>query len=500
MLSVAEVITKRWSCVAGVSRRMGSRVVASRRAQSTSQALLLEEKNESEYARDGIKTQANVQTHSGHVANRPRLESLRDKLKTSPVAVTTFSRDATKSPSSGAASRNQATQNSKGCGAAGSPSAASVEENMATTYRIIDELKQKKKKENVDLLTSTATSPAMLTDNFGRQHTYLRISLTERCNLRCQYCMPPEGVPLQDKQSLLESQEIIQLVNLFASKGVNKIRLTGGEPLLRPDIIALINQISTSHPDMKSIGITTNGLTLGRKLPALVDAGLTHINISLDTLQEDKFLEITRRKGLNVVMEAIKKASTLLPLRRVKINCVVMKGFNDDELQGFVRLTEHLPIDVRFIEWMPFNDNGWNADRFFSYADMLDRIQGTDPKATTQQPIALERTIDGPNDTTKWYTVPGYLGRVGFITSMSDHFCGTCNRVRITADGQLKVCLFGSDEVSLRDALRAGVPAEDLELLVEAAVKRKNFALGGHGDMHGIKKANSNRPMILIGG
>jgi molybdenum cofactor biosynthesis enzyme MoaA len=313
--------------------------------------------------------------------------------------------------------------------------------------------------------------------------------------------------------------------------GVTKVRLTGGEPLLRSDLVDIVHYISssssTSSNAMESIGITTNGITLSRKLPDLISAGLTHVNISLDTLMsEDKFLEITRRRGLQKVLQSIYSTCNYLPqVGRVKVNCVVMKGFNDMELRNFILLSKDLPLDVRFIEWMPFNDNGWTANRFFSYESMLQRITSDTIKegetyvdTTTHKlqshpnythtnnhyipPIHLERIADSsPNDTTKWYSVPGHLGRVGFITSMSEHFCSTCNRIRLTADGKIKVCLFGNEEVSLRDALRGGFSRQDIELLIGAAVRKKKFALGGHGDMHNIQReAKNNRPMTLIGG
>lgn len=282
------------------------------------------------------------------------------------------------------------------------------------------------------------------------------------------------------------------------------MRLTGGEPLLRKDLSNIISSIATDQ-SINSVGITTNGITLSRHLPTLVENGLTHANISLDTLQSNKFEEITRRKGLSQVLKAIEHASELLPKGNVKVNCVVMKGFNDNELRDFIELTKDLPVDMRFIEWMPFNDNGWNKDRFLSYKDMMERITSDDydmKKASMQGLSAYElsRLVDGPNDTTKWWQVPGHLGRIGFITSMTNHFCGTCNRMRITADGQLKVCLFGSAEVSLKDAMREGASDEDLGTIIWAALQNKHFALGGHGNAEGIKKANDNRPMTLIGG
>lgn len=344
---------------------------------------------------------------------------------------------------------------------------------------------------------------SMLTDSYSREHTYLRISLVERCNLRCQYCMPPEGIPLQKQDKLLQASEIDRLVQLFSSNGVDKVRLTGGEPLLRKDLAEIISSISL-NPTIQSIGITTNGITLSRKLQSLVDAGLTHVNISLDTLQPPKFKEITRRNGLSQVLRSIEDACHALPTGNVKVNCVVMKRFNDNELRDFIGMTKDLPIDVRFIEWMPFNDNGWSQNRFVSYKDMMAHITSDvfDVPSSLQglPPVQLMREEDGPNDTTKWWKAPDHVGRVGFITSMSEHFCGTCNRLRITADGQLKACLFGSAEVSLRDAMRDGVSDEDLSLIVNAAVRKKKFALGGHGSAEGIKKANDNRPMTLIGG
>ncbi len=216
-----------------------------------------------------------------------------------------------------------------------------------------------------------------------------------------------------------------------------------------------------------------------------MENGLTHANISLDTLQHDKFQEITRRKGLSQVMKAIDHASELLPQGNVKVNCVVMKGFNDNELRDFILLTKDKPVDIRFIEWMPFNDNGWNKDRFLSYDDMMRRITSDDHTIRGEQEASMQglsafdlvRLEDGPNDTTKWWQAPNHVGRVGFITSMTQHFCGSCNRLRITADGQLKVCLFGSAEVSLIDSMREGSSDEDLWAIVLAALQNKHFSL-----------------------
>ncbi|XP_012496348.1 PREDICTED: molybdenum cofactor biosynthesis protein 1 isoform X2 [Propithecus coquereli] len=304
---------------------------------------------------------------------------------------------------------------------------------------------------------------AFLTDSFGRQHSYLRISLTEKCNLRCQYCMPEEGVPLTPKADLLTTEEILTLARLFVKEGVNKIRLTGGEPLIRPDVVNIVAQLRQLE-GLRTIGITTNGINLARLLPQLQKAGLSAINISLDTLVPAKFEFIVRRKGFYKVMEGIHKAIEL-GYNPVKVNCVVMRGLNEDELLDFVALTEGLPLDVRFIEYMPFDGNKWNFKKMVSYKEMLDSIR--------QQWPELEKLPEEESSTAKAFKIPGFQGQISFITSMSEHFCGTCNRLRITADGSLKVCLFGNSEVSLRDHLRAGACEQELLRIIQAAVGRK---------------------------
>ena len=325
-----------------------------------------------------------------------------------------------------------------------------------------------------------------LTDTFDRKHSYLRISLTERCNLRCQYCMPAEGVPLQPQERILTFEEIVRLSKIFISGGVNKIRLTGGEPLVRKDVEQLISQLGNLE-GLKTLALTTNGLLLPKKLDRLKSFGVNLLNISLDTLSADKFTEITRRPGFELVLNAIDMAIDrgYTPL---KVNCVVIKGFNDDELGSFVSWTKDKPIEVRFIEYMPFDGNNWLDGGFMPYTDMIERIE--------EDHSRLVRLKDGPNDTSKTYQVPGYQGRVGFITSMSEHFCGSCNRLRLTADGNLKVCLFGNAEVSLRDAMRIGASDDEIKELIDAAVKRKKAR---HAGMYNIAKSE-NRPMILIGG
>ncbi|XP_007937620.2 molybdenum cofactor biosynthesis protein 1 [Orycteropus afer afer] len=325
---------------------------------------------------------------------------------------------------------------------------------------------------------------AFLTDNFDRQHSYLRISLTEKCNLRCQYCMPEEGVPLTPKADLLTTEEVLTLARLFVREGVDKIRLTGGEPLIRPDVVDIVAQLHQLE-GLRTIGVTTNGINLARLLPKLQKAGLNAINISLDTLVPAKFEFIVRRRGFHKVMEGIHKAIEL-GYNPVKVNCVVMRGLNEDELLDFVALTEGLPLDVRFIEYMPFDGNKWNFKKMVSYKEMLDTVQQRWPE--------LEKLPEEESSTAKAFKIPGFQGQISFITSMSEHFCGSCNRLRITADGNLKVCLFGNSEVSLRDHLRMGASEEELLRIIGAAVGRKKRQ---HAGMFNISQMK-NRPMILI--
>ncbi|XP_060045731.1 molybdenum cofactor biosynthesis protein 1 isoform X3 [Erinaceus europaeus] len=296
--------------------------------------------------------------------------------------------------------------------------------------------------------------------------------------------MPEEGVLLTPKGDLLTTEEILTLARLFVKEGVDKIRLTGGEPLIRPDVVDIVAQLHQLE-GLQTIGVTTNGINLARLLPQLQKAGLTAINISLDTLVPAKFEFIVRRKGFHKVMEGIHKAIEL-GYSPVKVNCVVMRGLNEDELLDFVALTEGLPLDVRFIEYMPFDGNRWNFKKMVSYKEMLNTVRQRWPE--------LEKLPEEKSSTAKAFKIPGFQGQVSFITSMSEHFCGTCNRLRITADGNLKVCLFGNSEVSLRDHLRAGASEEELLRIIRAAVGRKKRQ---HAGMFNISQMK-NRPMILI--
>lgn len=274
--------------------------------------------------------------------------------------------------------------------------------------------------------------------------------------------MPEEGVQLTPSNKILTNDEVVYLASLFVKQGVRKIRLTGGEPTVRKDLEDIIRRLKAID-GLESVTMTTNGLVLTRNLVKYQRAGLDGLNISLDTLKPDKFEKITRRKGWDRVIAGIDLAIQLgyTP----KINCVAMKGFNEDEICDFVQFTEKRPVDVRFIEYMPFTGNKWDTLKLLSFKEMMDLIHAMWP--------GFEALPNGPNDTSKAYKVNGFAGQLGFITSMTEHFCGSCNRLRVTADGNLKVCLFGNAEISLRDALRANSSEGDLLALISAAVKRK---------------------------
>ncbi|KAF7311128.1 Elp3 domain-containing protein [Mycena chlorophos] len=341
--------------------------------------------------------------------------------------------------------------------------------------------------ENIARIDNSSPISSALVDTFRRKHDYLRISLTERCNLRCFYCMPSEGVELSPNENILSNEEVLRLAGLFVKSGVTKIRLTGGEPTVRKGISEIFAGLNDLRADgLKSIGMTSNGIALHRKLPEFVRNGLTHLNLSLDTLDEFRFEIMTRRRGFPAVLKALDTALEYLPY--VKLNVVVVKGLNDSEVLDFVEMTKDRPIFVRFIEFMPFTGNKWDAEKMVPSAELLKRISERHP--------LIERASDELNDTARTWKIPGYVGNLGFISSMSDHFCATCNRLRITADGQIKVCLFDAKEVSLRDYMRSGASDSELLSVIQTAVLGKQEK---HAGMKEIDVVN-NRPMILIGG
>ncbi|KIK70625.1 hypothetical protein GYMLUDRAFT_253971 [Collybiopsis luxurians FD-317 M1] len=339
----------------------------------------------------------------------------------------------------------------------------------------------------IDAVDLTRPFSEALIDSFNRKHDYLRISLTERCNLRCFYCMPEEGVQLTPNEKILTDDEVLRLAELFVRSGVTKIRLTGGEPTVRKGIADIIAGLNSLRPyGLKSIAMTSNGLALHRRLPGFVESGLTHLNLSLDTLDPFKFEFMTKRRGLDAVLKTLDVALES-HLQKIKLNVVVVKGLNDSEVLDFVEMTKDKPVSVRFIEFMPFTGNKWDKFKMVSSSDLLQTI-------STKHSVV--RITDEANDTARSWKIPGYRGEFGFISSMSDHFCSTCNRLRITSDGKIKVCLFDAKEVSLRDEMRKGAGDSDLLHIIGRAVSGKQEK---HVHMDDIDVI-SNRPMILIGG
>ena len=337
---------------------------------------------------------------------------------------------------------------------------------------------------------------AALTDSFGRRHTTLRLAIAERCSLRCTYCMPADGLDWTPNRDLLTTDEIARLAAVFVGLGVEKVRLTGGEPLVRNDAVEVARRISGLGV---RLAITTNGLALAKNLPALREAGVDAITVSLDTLRADRFRQLTRRDGLDRVLASLNAAIAhgygLGTGRPLKLNAVVLRGQNDDEVADLAALALRLPIEVRFIEWMPFAGLGWDRQSLVPWTETRDRIEAAHGPLVPREDASdsTAQTFDFSSDAP---------GRIGFIASMTAPFCSGCSRLRITADGALKVCLFGTREVSLRDAIRSGATDDDLRQLVADAVARKQRAHAGQTLGLGALAASAgeNRAMIAIGG
>lgn len=326
----------------------------------------------------------------------------------------------------------------------------------------------------------------MITDTYNRIHNYLRISLTDNCNLRCFYCMPEEDYDFTPSSRLMSAGEIEILAKIFVSLGVDKIRLTGGEPLVRKDAGEII--LALSKLPVK-LTVTTNGSRLHEFVDILEQAGIHSLNISLDTLQPEKFQLITRRNQFQQVYDNIQ-----LLLRRdfhVKVNMVVMKGLNDSEINDFIEWTKYEPVHVRFIEFMPFAGNRWTSNKVFTMQQMLEVIESK---------YNVVRLQDEKHDTAKGYKVPGHAGTFAVISTMSANFCGDCNRMRLTADGKMKNCLFSEKETDLLSALRSG---NDIVSLIHQSIRGKAKELGGQFTAHfeELQAENiHNRSMITIGG
>ncbi|OEH85221.1 cyclic pyranopterin phosphate synthase MoaA [Desulfuribacillus stibiiarsenatis] len=279
-----------------------------------------------------------------------------------------------------------------------------------------------------------------LVDKFGRKHDYMRIAVTDRCNLRCQYCMPEEGVKSLDHLNILSFEEILSVVKVAAKLGVRKIRLTGGEPLVRKDLESLIQMIH-AVPGIEDIAMTTNAIFLADRIDALKAAGLSRVNISLDSLNEDRFRLMTRGGELKKVIQGIEKAIEK-GLNPVKVNAVVIKGFNEDEIADFIRWTIHLPIQMRFIEYMPIGDSLVWKDGYYP----LEEVRKI---AESIAPVMDVVGVRG-NGPASVFKLAGAEGTIGIIHPVSQHFCSSCNRLRLTADGKLKPCLFWQNEVDIR--------------------------------------------------
>jgi GTP 3',8-cyclase len=324
-----------------------------------------------------------------------------------------------------------------------------------------------------------------LIDRHGRRHSYLRMSITDRCNLRCTYCMPPQGIDWTPRAEILTADEIVRLGTIFVGMGITKIRLTGGEPLSRRDVGQIAERLG-ALPGLKTLAMTTNGISLAKRAETLRAMGLNALTISLDTLKPDRFKEIAKRDQFDAVMAGIDAAlgAGFAPL---KINVVVMRGVNDDEILDFVAWGKDRPVNVRFIEYMPFPDNKWSTGGLMPYAEMRALIA----REHDLIPQVGERTAVG-----KDFRLAGHSGTVSFVTSMTESFCGGCNRLRVTADGNIKSCLFHPAEQSLRDAMRAGVSDADIERLIMNAVDGKQAA---HPPMEELMTMK-NRTMIEIGG
>ncbi len=295
-------------------------------------------------------------------------------------------------------------------------------------------------------------------DNYNRSISYLRISVTDRCNLRCVYCMPEEGVKRRPMRDILTYEEIALVVRAAAELGISKVRLTGGEPLARLEVVDLVRMIA-AVPGIDDLAMTTNGTLLAQQATALAEAGLHRVNVSLDTLQPERFRRITRRGELADVLAGI-EAARAAGLTPVKINTVVVRGLNDDEVLDFARLTQRDSWHVRFIEMMPIGANtDWAGDGYVSVAQMRqwigEGLAGLIPAKTT--------VGNGP---AKYYRLPGATGTIGFISPISEHFCYQCNRLRLTADGRLRPCLLSDDEIDLRTPLRQGAGVDEIRDLV----------------------------------
>ena len=330
---------------------------------------------------------------------------------------------------------------------------------------------------------------SLLQDTFGRKHDYLRISITEHCNLRCTYCMPEDGISLTPKSHLMTADEIVSIAQTFVNLGVTKIRLTGGEPLVRKDARDIISRLGKLGVNLT---ITTNGILVSNFIETFKEARIKTVNISIDSLVKDKFNQITRRDYFDIVQKNI---DLLLKEKfNVKLNVVLIKSFNNNEILDFITLTKDKNVQVRFIEFMPFSGNQWDKSKLVSYAEIMETVQ------SEYKFNEIERLQDSTNDTAKNFKINSYQGSFAIISSVTNPFCSTCNRIRLTADGKLKNCLFSNSETSLLEVLRSG---ESIIPLIEQNLLSKKAVRSGMDDdlkFQNPELFSQNRSMITIGG
>ncbi len=310
------------------------------------------------------------------------------------------------------------------------------------------------------------TAREALHDGHGRAIGDVRISVTDRCNFRCQYCMPAEGLPWLERADVLTFEELERLVRLLAEMGVGDVRLTGGEPLVRRDFPRLAGMLARV-PGVHDLALTTNGFLLERDAAALVDAGIRRFNVSIDSLQRDRFFEMTRRDALDQVLRGLEVLAAFPQAHPIKVNAVAMRGFTEDEVLPFARFAREHPYEVRFIEFMPLDaDHAWTPESV---------LTGEEIRAAISAEYPLEPEPREPSATARVHRFADGRGRIGFINPVSEPFCGDCNRIRVTAEGRLRTCLFSLHETDLREPLRSGASDAELERIIREAVWRKEL-------------------------
>jgi GTP 3',8-cyclase len=335
--------------------------------------------------------------------------------------------------------------------------------------------------------TLSAMTTAPLVDGWGREIKSLRVSVTDRCNFRCRYCMPAEGLEWVPRDEVLSFEEIARIVRLLAAMGVDEVRLTGGEPLVRRDLPVLVGMLA-DIPGVTDLSLTTNGVLLDRLAGPLVEAGLRRVNISLDSLSHVRFAEITRRDALDRVLRGLEEAERHPELRPIKVNCVAVRGFTEEEVPALAELARRKPYVVRFIEFMPLDaDEVWRQDEV---------LTGAEIRALIEERWPLEEIPAKPSSTARRFRFADGAGEIGFVNPVSEPFCSTCDRIRLTADGQLRTCLFSRKEWDLKTPLREGSSDAEVEALLRWAVQHKELK-------HRINEpgfVRASRSMSQIGG